>query len=64
MTPSEVSRLGIRTFKNLQGKNGTPESTQKRKLGDETNGTEDTPIASAPKQSKLSAFAFQKKAAS
>ncbi|XP_061709099.1 WD repeat and HMG-box DNA-binding protein 1 [Cydia pomonella] len=65
MTPSELSRLGIRTFKTLQGKNGaingTPESGQKRKLGDELNGA-DTPITSAPKQSKLSAFAFQKKA--
>ncbi|XP_073957413.1 chromosome transmission fidelity 4 [Choristoneura fumiferana] len=64
MTPSEVSRLGIRTFKNLQGKNGTPESSHKRKLGDEPNGADDAPIASAPKQSKLSAFAFQKKPAS
>ncbi|XP_063357928.1 uncharacterized protein LOC134647507 [Cydia amplana] len=65
MTPSELSRLGIRTFKTLQGKtgavNGTPESGQKRKLGEELNGA-DTPITSAPKQSKLSAFAFQKKA--
>ncbi|XP_049875326.1 WD repeat and HMG-box DNA-binding protein 1 [Pectinophora gossypiella] len=68
LTPSELTKHGVRAFKALQtknvpkddtnkAKNGTPE-TNKRKL-DEVNG--DTPVSSAPKQSKLSAFAFAKK---
>ncbi|CAG9796474.1 unnamed protein product [Diatraea saccharalis] len=56
MTPSELTRQGVRMFKVVQSK-GT--DSNKRKLED-VNGP-DTPVTSAPKQSKLSAFAFQKK---
>lgn len=58
MTPSELTRHGVRTFKDIQNKTESisQESGQKRKL-DETNGD----VVNAPKQSKLSAFAFQKK---
>ncbi|CAG4978098.1 unnamed protein product [Parnassius apollo] len=60
LTPSELTRQCIRTFKSVQSKtcvNG--EGAQKRKLEEESSA--DSPIANAPKQSKLSAFAFQKK---
>ncbi|XP_072941317.1 WD repeat and HMG-box DNA-binding protein 1 [Epargyreus clarus] len=59
LTPSELTRHCVRTFKNIQSKNGSnSENGQKRKLEDDVN---DSPVTSAPKQSKLSAFAFQKK---
>lgn len=57
-TPSELTRHGVRLFKTVQAKTG--EASNKRKREDEVNGT-DPPVASASKQSKLSAFAFQKK---
>lgn len=61
LTPSELTRTGVRMFKSVQTKNGTQaEGSQKRKLDDETNGI-DSLITSVPKQSKLSAFSFQKK---
>ncbi|RVE48134.1 hypothetical protein evm_007194 [Chilo suppressalis] len=56
LTPSELTRQGVRMFKSVQSK-GT--ESNKRKLED-VNGA-DPPATSAPKQSKLSAFAFQKK---
>lgn len=59
LTPSELTRLGVKTFKTIQTK-APIENGNKRKLDDETNGT-DPPVSSAPKQSKLSAFSFQKK---
>lgn len=63
LTPSELTRSGVRMFKSVQTKNGTeiPEGSQKRKLDVESNGVE-APVTSVSKQSKLSAFAFQKKA--
>ncbi|XP_013135279.1 PREDICTED: WD repeat and HMG-box DNA-binding protein 1 [Papilio polytes] len=54
LTPSELTRQGVRMFKSIQN---VPEGPQKRKLEDSTDGS---PV-NAPKQSKLSAFAFQKK---
>ncbi|KAG6450529.1 hypothetical protein O3G_MSEX006602 [Manduca sexta] len=60
LTPSELTRHGVRMFKNIQANdNNTPDS-KKRRLDEETNSS-DSPVTSAPKQSKLSAFAFQKK---
>ncbi|XP_045493437.1 WD repeat and HMG-box DNA-binding protein 1 [Colias croceus] len=56
LTPSELTRQSIRTFKSSQSK--PTESSQKRKLDE---SMEETPVTNAPKQSKLSAFAFQKK---
>ncbi|XP_049691894.2 WD repeat and HMG-box DNA-binding protein 1 [Helicoverpa armigera] len=58
--PSELTRHGIKLFKTVQGKAATNENGPKRKLDEETNGT-DIQVTNAPKQSKLSAFAFQKK---
>ncbi|KOB76608.1 Acidic nucleoplasmic DNA-binding protein 1 [Operophtera brumata] len=61
LTPSELTRTAVRTFKSVQNKNIVQTTeTQKRKLDEESNGI-DAPVTSAPKQSKLSAFAFQKK---
>lgn len=60
LSPSELTRHGIKQFKTLQGKPTNSDNGPKRKLDDGTNGTE-TPVSSAPKQSKLSAFAFSKK---
>ncbi|XP_050666670.1 WD repeat and HMG-box DNA-binding protein 1 [Leptidea sinapis] len=57
LTPAELSRHGIKTFKSSQTKI-TSENGQKRKLDE---STEDPVVTNAPKQSKLSAFAFQKK---
>lgn len=67
LTPSELTRHGIKLFKSVQTKNGTNErghnerhATEygnKRKLDDE-NGEAGT---SVPKQSKLSAFMCTKK---
>lgn len=54
LTPSELTRVGVRTFKAFQRP-----AAVKRKLGDAANG--EPPTTSVPKQSKLSAFAFQKK---
>ncbi|XP_048489495.1 WD repeat and HMG-box DNA-binding protein 1 [Plutella xylostella] len=61
LTPSELTRQGIKTFKTLQTKPSevASESSQKRKLEDQIDDT--PPVTNAPKQSKLSAFAFQKK---
>lgn len=62
LTPAELTRHCIKTFKSLQiqhNTNGT-EIGQKRKL-DDANGDTLTTVTSAPKQSKLSSFAFQKK---
>ncbi|XP_068626537.1 WD repeat and HMG-box DNA-binding protein 1 isoform X2 [Battus philenor] len=59
LTPSELTRHGIRTFKSVQSKSSTGEGAQKRKLDEASESV--SPIANAPKQSKLSAFAFQKK---
>ncbi|CAG9135627.1 unnamed protein product [Plutella xylostella] len=61
LTPSELTRHGIKAFKSLQTKPSevTSESSQKRKLEDQIDDT--PPVTNAPKQSKLSAFAFQKK---
>lgn len=62
LTPAELTRHCIKTFKSLQiqhNTNGT-EIGQKRKL-DDANGDVLTTVTSAPKQSKLSSFAFQKK---
>ncbi|CAH0727458.1 unnamed protein product, partial [Brenthis ino] len=56
LTPSELTRHCVRKFKDLQTKN--TESSQKRKIDEEVD---ETPVTSAPKQSKLSAFAFSKK---
>ncbi|KAL4716859.1 hypothetical protein ACJJTC_012670 [Scirpophaga incertulas] len=57
MTPSEVTRYGIKMFKSIQTKvNG---ESGKRKL-DDTNDSEPQ-ATNAAKQTKLSAFAFQKK---
>ncbi|CAH2102314.1 unnamed protein product [Euphydryas editha] len=55
LTPSELTRHCVRKFKNLQTK--TNENGQKRKLDNEVD---DPPVTNAPKQSKLSAFAFSK----
>lgn len=46
----------MKKFKELKSKN--PENGQKRKLDEETD---EIPVTNAPKQSKLSAFAFSKK---
>lgn len=67
LTPSELTRHCIKTFKTLQGKNTSSnqsngETAQKRKLDDViANGDLVTTVTNAPKQSKLNAFAFQKK---
>ncbi|KAH9641783.1 hypothetical protein HF086_003909 [Spodoptera exigua] len=59
--PSELTRQGIKIFKTVQGKGANnTENGPKRKLDEDTNNTE-THVVNAPKQSKLSAFAFQKK---
>ncbi|OWR47950.1 acidic nucleoplasmic DNA-binding protein 1 [Danaus plexippus plexippus] len=55
LTPAELTRHCVRTFKSSQNK--VLENGQKRKLGED----DETPATSAPKQSKLSAFAFSKK---
>ncbi|XP_041975465.1 WD repeat and HMG-box DNA-binding protein 1 [Aricia agestis] len=55
LTPSELTRQSVRTFKSIQASN--TENSQKRKLEEDIS---DTPVTSAPKQSKLSAFAFSK----
>ncbi|CAH2050631.1 unnamed protein product, partial [Iphiclides podalirius] len=60
LTPAELTRQGIRTFKSVQLKTGgNGEGAQKRKLDDSTEA--DPPASNAPKQSKLSAFSFHKK---
>lgn len=56
LTPSELTRHCVRTFKSLQTKN--TENGLKRKLNE---SMEETPVTNTPKQSKLSAFAFLKK---
>ncbi|XP_026497855.2 WD repeat and HMG-box DNA-binding protein 1 [Vanessa tameamea] len=56
LTPSELTRHCVRTFKSLQTKSN--DNSQKRKLDDVVD---DPPVTNAPKQSKLSAFAFSKK---
>ncbi|KAJ0182402.1 hypothetical protein K1T71_001771 [Dendrolimus kikuchii] len=57
LTPSELTRHGVKMFKNVQNKDESSKETgQKRKLED-SNGD----VVNAPKQSKLSAFAFHKK---
>ena len=56
LTPSELTRHSMRKFKELKTK--YPENGQKRKLDDEAD---ESPVTNAPKQSKLSAFAFSKK---
>ncbi|CAK1540165.1 unnamed protein product [Leptosia nina] len=56
MTPSELTRHCIRTFKSSQ--TNPTEGSQKRKLDE---SLEESPVTNAPKQSKLSAFAFVKK---
>ncbi|CAH0592617.1 unnamed protein product [Chrysodeixis includens] len=59
--PSELTRHGIKLFKTVQGKNAaSSENGPKRKLDEDSNGT-DPVVSNAPKQSKLSSFAFQKK---
>lgn len=59
--PSELTRHGIKLFKTVQGKpTSNSDNGPKRKLEEDTNGTK-THVTNAPKQSKLSAFAFQKK---
>ncbi|XP_059050858.1 WD repeat and HMG-box DNA-binding protein 1 [Achroia grisella] len=61
LTPSELTRHGVRMFKSIQTKaNNNETNGQKRKIDDLTE-TSDPPVTSASKQSKLSAFAFQKK---
>ncbi|XP_026758868.2 WD repeat and HMG-box DNA-binding protein 1 [Galleria mellonella] len=61
LTPSELTRQGVRMFKSIQTKTNSNETNgQKRKIDDVTE-ISDAPVTSAPKQSKLSAFAFQKK---
>lgn len=67
LTPSELTRHGIKLFKSVQSKNGSNEkghnerngidNGNKRKL-DDANGEA---VTSAPKQSKLSAFMCTKK---
>ncbi|KPJ08679.1 WD repeat and HMG-box DNA-binding protein 1 [Papilio machaon] len=54
LTPSELTRQGVRMFKSIQN---VTEGPQKRKLEDST----DASVTNASKQSKLSSFAFQKK---
>lgn len=63
LTPSELTRNGVRMFKTVQSKNdlSTPETSNKRKIDDVSNGVDQPAVTNAPKQSKLSAFAFQKK---
>ncbi|XP_039757600.1 WD repeat and HMG-box DNA-binding protein 1 [Pararge aegeria] len=56
LTPSELTRHCVRTFKALQSKN--TDNGLKRKLNE---SIEEPPLANAPKQSKLSAFSFSKK---
>ncbi|XP_034835904.1 WD repeat and HMG-box DNA-binding protein 1 [Maniola hyperantus] len=56
LTPSELTRHCVRTFKSLQSKN--IENGLKRKLNE---SIEEPPVVNAPKQSKLSTFAFSKK---
>ncbi|KAF9801546.1 hypothetical protein SFRURICE_015040 [Spodoptera frugiperda] len=59
--PSELTRHGIKMFKTIQGKaTNNTENGPKRKLDEDGNGTESV-VTNTPKQSKLSAFAFQKK---
>lgn len=59
--PSELTRHGIKMFKTIQGKaTNNTENGPKRKLDEDSNGTESV-VTNTPKQSKLSAFAFQKK---
>ncbi|XP_013197193.2 WD repeat and HMG-box DNA-binding protein 1 [Amyelois transitella] len=60
LTPSELTRNAVRMFKSLQTKTSDTNGN-KRKLDEHSDAT-DPPITNAPKQSKLSAFAFQKKA--
>ncbi|KAL0901352.1 hypothetical protein ABMA27_006631 [Loxostege sticticalis] len=60
LSPAELTRHAVRAFRQVQGQAApaTPDAAAKRKREDEAS---DAPVASAPKQSKLSAFAFQKK---
>ncbi|GBP37504.1 WD repeat and HMG-box DNA-binding protein 1 [Eumeta japonica] len=60
MTPSELTRHCVRMFKTLQSKNSNAAViVQKRKLEEELSDS--TTVTNAPKQTKLSAFAFQSK---
>ncbi|XP_053622607.1 WD repeat and HMG-box DNA-binding protein 1 [Plodia interpunctella] len=61
LTPSELTRNAVRMFKSIQSKPSSDTSGNKRKLDDHSDPT-NPPVTNAPKQSKLSAFAFQKKA--
>lgn len=60
LTPQELTRLGMKMFKAQAIDTSLTEAGQKRKL-EEDGEKESAPVTSVPKQSKLSAFAFQKK---
>ncbi|KAI5644928.1 minichromosome loss protein, mcl1, middle region domain-containing protein [Phthorimaea operculella] len=71
LSPSELTKQAIKTFKTLQTKVAPIENGDKVQNGEKINGDSgnkrkieeviDSPVTSAPKQSKLSAFAFSKK---
>ncbi|KAJ2948140.1 hypothetical protein O0L34_g9942 [Tuta absoluta] len=65
LSPSELTKQAIKTYKTLQTKLASIENGDKIQNGDSNKRkieeVNDSPVASAPKQSKLSAFAFSKK---